>query len=671
MEIFKLFGSVLVDSKDAENSISKTEGKAKNLGKSLGKGIGIAAKFGAALVVGAGAAAAGMFALGVKLGDTADEILDLNSITGMSTDSIQKWRKASEVAGVSTNAMTDASKKLTKSMDLMATGTGKGAESLEKLGLSFEEVENMSADERMNVLTEALSGVDDKTERARIGTDLFGNTWATIAPVVDLGVESMNKAKDSANIISEEDLKKANDFRIKVADMKDQLSFFVTKITVALMPALNGMMDWFSGKMPAIQSFVKTAFDNIQIAVGAVADFFTTNVIPKIRALWDWIQPHLPMIKEAFVTAFDEVMTVLTDVADYISTKVIAKLQELWDWISPHMPMIKEAMSTAFEGMKEAISDSIQAIKDITKWFENHWAIVEPILIGIAAGALAFGVITTAITLYGAVTKGITAIQLLFNAALTMNPIGIVVVAIGLLVAAGILLYRNWDVIKAKVIELWTMIKDKFTAIKDAVVKKVVELTVAAIGKFNDLKSGAINKFGELLSATKTKFNEVKNAIMSPINSAKEKIKGVITAIKTLFSNLKLKLPNIKTPHFKFSNWSMNPLDWMKNMPSIGIDWYAKGGVFNKPTLFDTASGVKGVGEAGPEAVLPLNDTFYSGLANSLVNKMGMGGQNQQIIITPAPVYLDGQKFSEITFEHNQLLFGSASKSNAFLNGMR
>ena len=39
-------------------------------------------------------------------------------------------------------------------------------------------------------------------------------------------------------------------------------------------------------------------------------------------------------------------------------------------------------------------------------------------------------------------------------------------------------------------------------------------------------------------------------------------------------------------PHFNFGG-SMNPLDWIdEGMPSIGVEWYAKGGIMNSPTMF-------------------------------------------------------------------------------------
>lgn len=434
IQIFKLFGSILVDSDKADKSIAKTGKKAEGLSTKLGKGIRTAAKWGAGLAVGAGAAAAGMVALGVKVGNTADEILDLNSITGMTTGSIQAWRKATEVAGVSTDAVANASAKLTKNLDTMSVEGHKGQEALGKLGLSLGEIENMNADERMDALTEALAGVDDKTERAKIGADLFGGTWKEIAPVVDLGTEAMNKAKDSANIISEEDLKKANDFRIKVADMKEQVGFFVTEIGIGLMPMLTTMATWIQDKMPVIKSTMKTAFDVAGTAIRNVSNFVIENIIPIFTSLFDLIMNNK-----------DKIQVVLSEALNILKT--------------------------AFDGVKKAV-----------KFVIDNMDILLPIIVGITAAVVAQMIINKLVGFYKmwqAVTKTQTTLQWLLNAALNANPLGIVAIAIGAVIAIGILLYKNWDTIIVKLGEFWAYIKEVFGSIKSF-----------TLGVFSDMASG-------------------------------------------------------------------------------------------------------------------------------------------------------------------------------------
>ena len=74
MEIFKLFGSIMVNSSEAEKSISNTGSKAEGLAAKLGKGITTAAKWGAGIAAGATAAAGAMLGVANKAAETADEI---------------------------------------------------------------------------------------------------------------------------------------------------------------------------------------------------------------------------------------------------------------------------------------------------------------------------------------------------------------------------------------------------------------------------------------------------------------------------------------------------------------------------------------------------------------------------------------------------------------------
>jgi hypothetical protein len=140
------------------------------------------------------------------------------------------------------------------------------------------------------------------------------------------------------------------------------------------------------------------------------------------------------------------------------------------------MPAIQNEMSYAFNAAGAAISAAGVAIQETKTFFQNHWAIVAPILAGIAAGASAFYIITGAMKVWHGVTLLATAAQGLFNLTLAANPIGIAVIAIGLLVAAGVALWMNWDVVSAKASALWTTIENAF--------KKGVN---GAIGLINEL----------------------------------------------------------------------------------------------------------------------------------------------------------------------------------------
>lgn len=96
----------------------------------------------------------------------------------------------------------------------------------------------------------------------------------------------------------------------------------------------------------------------------------------------------------------------------------------------------------------------------------------------------------------------------------------------------------------------------------------------------------------------------IRDKFMEPINQIKDKVQAAIQKVKNLFPfSIGKVMSNIKLPHFSVSGkFGLNP----PSVPKLSIKWYAKGGIFDAATVF----GGIGVGEAGPEAILPL-DPFW------------------------------------------------------------
>ncbi|HFD1304060.1 TPA: phage tail tape measure protein [Streptococcus agalactiae] len=139
---------------------------------------------------------------------------------------------------------------------------------------------------------------------------------------------------------------------------------------------------------------------------------------------------------------------------------------------------------------------------------------------------------------------------------------------------------------------------------------------------FNNLSSTISGIFNGILSTASNIWNSIKSTISNAIDGAKNAVSNGVNAIKNLF-NFQIKWPHIPLPHFRVSG-SANPLDWLKGgLPSIGIDWYAKGGIMTKPTLFGMNGNRAMVGgEAGAEAILPLNKSTLGAIGQSIANTM-------------------------------------------------
>ena len=209
-------------------------------------------------------------------------------------------------------------------------------------------------------------------------------------------------------------------------------------------------------------------------------------------------------------------------------------------------------------------------------------AVVAPLLIGLGKVSFAISSIISLIATVGPAIAGIVA------------ALGPVILIIAGVVAAGVLLYKNWDTIKKKAL---------------------------------DFKNKIVSTFNQFKTSVTTTFNNIKNAIVNPIQSAINTIKSIINRIKGFFPiSVGKVMSNIKLPHFKLTGkFDLKTL----SVPKISISWYKTGGIFDSPSVI-------GVGEAGPEAVVPLDKLWdkldnLQGETNIVINVNGANSDPREI----------------------------------------
>ncbi|ANS46150.1 phage protein [Bacillus thuringiensis] len=178
----------------------------------------------------------------------------------------------------------------------------------------------------------------------------------------------------------------------------------------------------------------------------------------------------------------------------------------------------------------------------------------------------------------------------------------------------------NWETIKSYTLTAWNVVK-KY------VIDPVTEAYHSAKQKFSDLYNSAKEKFDSVKNAAQEKFDAAKRFIIDPIRDAVEKVQGFIEKIQGVFNDLKLKIPKPempKMPHFSLETSTKNVLGKDITYPSgIGIQWRAKGGIFTRPTIFGMNGGnLQGAGEAGNEAVLPLNKKTLGAIGEGIAATM-------------------------------------------------
>ena len=258
-------------------------------------------------------------------------------------------------------------------------------------------------------------------------------------------------------------------------------------------------------------------------------------------------------------------------------------------------------------------------------------AVIAPVLLVLGKLAFAISSIMTLVATIGPAVAGALAVA---------GPIIAIVAAI---IAVGVLLYKNWDKIKAKAVEIWTKITTTFKNLKTSIVTIWNGIKTAINTAWTNIKTGvttAVNAVKEKVSSVftalkdkvKTVWTSIKDAITNPITSAKDKVKGIVDKIKDFFP-LKLgKILSFSLPSISIGSKETTVGDKKVKVPTFTINWssHALGGIITKRMLMQSGNTIHEFGEAGPEAIIPLNK-FWDKLDN-----MSMGETTINIVINGA-----------------------------------
>lgn len=279
------------------------------------------------------------------------------------------------------------------------------------------------------------------------------------------------------------------------------------------------------------------------------------------------------------------------------------------------------------------VADGLSKVGD---WINENKPIVEIFAIVVGSFALAWGLVNAALAIWngvGVIAAGVTtALGVAFEFA--TSKVGLIILVIGAVIAIGVLLYKHWDEIKAKAIEVWDSIKEKFNQFKEwlgnvfatdwsqkfgflgdilnaflAITRGIFDSIKRIFGGIIDFIAGVFTgNWKRAWQGVQDIFGGIMNGLQALV---KAPLNGVIGLINAAISGLnKIKLPSIDIPFFgTVGGWGFN----------IGkIPYLAKGGIIDNPTLAM-------VGEAGKEAVVPLenNTQGLDLLAAKLMERLG------------------------------------------------
>ena len=291
----------------------------------------------------------------------------------------------------------------------------------------------------------------------------------------------------------------------------------------------------------------------VQVAVMLLGEILNL-AIEVLLAPWTFIWENFGSQLSA---AWDAICAAVGAYLEAVSQNITAVLTVLSEWWSAAWGAIGSVASAVWEAISWAVSTYIAAVQTN---IQTVLGIIQ------AVWSAVWGAVSaTASSIWGAISWAIGA---------AINAISSTISAV--LSAIQAVWNSVWGAVSSTASSVWGGISSTISGI------------------VNGIRDTISSVFSAARDTVSSVWNSIKSAIETPIQNARDTVRNVIDSIKGFF-NFSWSLPHLKLPHLSISgSFSINP----PSVPHFGIDWYAKGGVFNGPSVICG-------GEEGPEGVVP------------------------------------------------------------------
>lgn len=525
-------------------------------------------------------------------------------------------------------------------------------------------------------LRDGLSETIDKiknstseTDALRIATEVFGSKSAPdMVDAIKRGAFSFDElaktAENSAGSVS-------TTFE-SMLDPIDRFQIASNKMDLAMADVGNSIAETFA---PLSEFFANIATD--------VANFFNqlpapikqgiilfgglvavVGVLAPIIAGLSAIMPVIVAGFGAFVGAVGPIAGIIAGVVAAITLLVIG-IKTLWD----NNEGFRTAVTEIWNNIQSAISTAVQTVSDfimqifggVVQWWNENQQLIQQ-TVDTVWNAISSVIQSVLTTLQPMIEAAWTNIQTVITTVWDVIKI-VVETAINnvLSIIKAVMQMINgdwsgaWETIKAMYENTWNAMVNIVTTVLDGIssiisntwnaIQSTIGNIINAISSniqsvWNTIQSTISGVMNGISGTVSSIWDGIKNTISSAIDGAKNAVGNAINAIKGFF-NFQFRWPHIPLPHFSISG-SMNPLDWFtQGLPKIGVQWYAKGGIMTKPTIFgQNGNNLMVGGEAGNEAILPLNKQTLGMIGQAIAETMNgaSGGTNITVNISDVVV---------------------------------
>lgn len=507
------------------------EKSGKSFGESLAKGLkATTAVIGAAMATATAAAVGTGKAFVSAANDVAsygDNIAKSSAKMNMSVQGFQEWSFILERSGASIEGMKTSMLKLTKAAE-------SGDKTFQQLGISQDQLKNMSPEETWNATIAALQKVKDEGQRTALANKLLGKGATELAPLFNTTAEETEKMRQQVHelggVMSDEAVNAAAKYQDEMTNMQTALTGVKNNMMSQFLPGISSVMSGLSkvfsgnggveeirqGLQSVIQNITQMAPQFFQLASVLITELMNgfAPMLPQlVTSIFGFLQTGLMTL----VTMIPQLMPVITQGIQGIASALLTCLPVL---IQALIDMVSQLVTWLASG--DNVKTFVDGIFQLVSTLASSLADVLPVLI------------PAIVNIIGQIAASLTDpknIKMIVQAALTI--VGAVVVA----------LVKALPEIGGVIVKLGANLLGLLKELGGSILQRIGPWFTQTIGKIGGFIGDVIKKIGELpgkaISIGKDLIAGLWSGISDKIDWVKKKIKGmgesITKAIKGVF----------------------------------------------------------------------------------------------------------------------------------------
>ena len=552
MDLFDLAAKITLDSSEYEKGLDNAKGKTNGFASTIGNGLKTAAKVGVAAVAAVGTATTLMAGAIVKgVGATAeygDNIDKMSQKMGLSIEAYQEWDAVMQHSGTSMESMQ-------ASMKTLANAVENGNKAFQRIGLTQEELANMSQEEIFDATIAGLQNVEDETERTYLAGQLLGRGATELGALLNTSAEETQAMKDRVHelggVMSDDAVKSAAAYQDQLQDMQTAFSGLSRNMLSEFMPSMTtvmgGLTEIFSGNsgtgLAMIEDGINQIVDNISLMLPNFIEIGSDIVGSLVGA----ISENLPALVDSGLLVIEKIADGILDNLPYLIKVGLSLILSIGKSIMDKAPLLMQTALDIIMILAQGLIENVGSLVDGAVTLISQLAT----FLGENADMIIQAAIEIILALFDALTD-------------PGNISTLIDAAIFLIISLAEALVTNIPELISRIPEIVMNLVNAFIENAPKLAEAGVELILMLVQGIFDAYNALINAVWEILGGIgdslgewgksamkivktiwngilnlfKTVWNGIKSVFTTALTAVKNNISSVFNGIKSFFSNI-------------------------------------------------------------------------------------------------------------------------------------